>query len=246
MISGLLSPALNAQMIVGADVAAEATEYGEYDFAPASDPLEGLNRRVFWFNDRVFTYVLKPVSTVYVKVVPKPARTGLVNFYDNVRYPVRLVGSLLQGRIKRAGAETARFGVNTVAGLGGFLKISDSIPELAAVPNEDIGQAFGSWGIPHGPYVVIPLFGGSSLRDLLGRAGDTVVAPTGWDMINLGNRSWIEALDWQWETAITVTDNLSGLPEGIARYDELKASALDPYIAIRDGMRSYREREQAR
>ena len=221
-------------------------DYAEYDALRVNDPLQPVNRVVFKFNDFVYEKALWPVANGYEKVVPSPVRTGLVNFYDNIRYPVRLVGSLLQGKFKRAGRETGKFVVNSTAGLGGFIRQSDKIPELANVPREDMGQAFGAWGIGHGPYLVLPILGGVSSRDLVGRVGDTFASPLGWKYPEWGNREWTAELDWEWQLAITGTDVISSLPGGLRVYREMKSSALDPYVAVRDGTISYRNEQVAR
>ena len=112
-----------------------------------SDPLEPMNRAVFKFNNGLYDYVLRPISKGYVKVVPSPARTGIRNFFDNLRFPIRFVNSALQGKPGRAGLETEKFVVNTVAGVGGLFRVSDKIPSLASVPREDTGQTLGVWRI---------------------------------------------------------------------------------------------------
>jgi phospholipid-binding lipoprotein MlaA len=221
-------------------------ELDEYAPVRVSDPFEGWNRRVFAFNDWTYRRVLTPATQAYETVVPPPVNRSIGNFYDNVRYPVRLVNSLLQGKFSRADLETRKFVVNTVGGLGGFIRQSEKIPSLAQVPREDLGQTLGYWGVPHGPYVVVPIFGGFSLRDLGGRLGDTVVSPTGWEYIDLANREWVGELSWEWQTAITVTDTMSTLPEVLDLYGQMKEAAVDPYLSIRDATRRYRDAETAR
>ncbi|MEY4490132.1 MAG: hypothetical protein RIQ79_2640, partial [Verrucomicrobiota bacterium] len=100
--------------------------------------------------------------------------------------------------------------------------------------------------VPHGPYLVAPLLGGASLRDFAGRAGDTVLAPTGWHFINVANREWLDGLDLPWRATITGTDVMSGLPASLKLYDSFKQSAVDPYLSVRDATRRYRDRETAR
>lgn len=221
-------------------------DYDEYAPASISDPLEGFNRRVSAFNDWTYDHLLRPAIRGYEWVVRPPVNQAIGNFYDNVRYPVRLVNSLLQGKVRRAGLETAKFAVNTTAGLGGFIRQSDQVPALADVPAEDFGQTLGVWGVPHGPYLVLPILGGTSLRDLGGRAADTVTSPLGWQYIELGGREWTDELDWEWQTTITVTDTMSSLPSALEAYDQAKAGAVDPYTAVRDGLRRFRDAQTAR
>jgi phospholipid-binding lipoprotein MlaA len=221
-------------------------DYDDYAPVRVSDPLEGWNRRVFAFNDWTYTHVFTPATKAYETVVRPPVNRAIANFYDNVRYPVRLVNSLLQGKFSRADLETRKFVVNTLGGLGGFIRQSDNVPALAQVPREDLGQTLGVWGVPHGPYIVVPIFGGYSARDLVGRLGDTVVSPTGWEYIDLANREWVGELDWEWRTTITVTDTMSTLPGVLEIYGQMKEAAVDPYLSVRDATRRYRDAETAR
>jgi len=221
-------------------------DFDEYAPVQVYDPIEGFNRRVFAFNDWTYAYVLTPATKAYETVVRPPVNRAIGNFYDNIRYPVRLVNCLLQGKFSRADLETRKFVVNSIAGLGGFIRQSDRVPSLAAVPREDFGQTLGVWGVPHGPYVVVPIFGGLSVRDLGGRVADTFVSPTGWEYIDLANREWVGELDWEWQTAITVTDTMSTLPGVLELYAQMKKSAVDPYLAVRDATRRYRDAETKR
>jgi phospholipid-binding lipoprotein MlaA len=127
----------------------ELDDYGEPS-ANVSDPLEKLNRGTFWLNDKLYTFLFKPISKGYVKVIPSPVRTGLDNVFDNARFPIRLVSNTLQGKFKNAGKETGKFFLNSVGGLGGIFNLSKDVPELAEMPDEDCGQIFAKWGIPHG------------------------------------------------------------------------------------------------
>jgi phospholipid-binding lipoprotein MlaA len=130
--------------------------YGEYGVPQISDPFEPINRSIHKFNATTIKFVIRPVAQGYETVVPSPARRGLTSFFENLRYPVRLVSNLLQGDIQRSFQETEKFLINTTIGVGGFIKVSDRYPDLR-VPDEDIGQALGKWGIPRGPYIVVPV-----------------------------------------------------------------------------------------
>ena len=200
---------------------------------PVHDPFEKFNRAMFKFNDGAYTYVVRPVSRGYEKAVPRPVRSGISNFFDNIRFPVRFTSSVLQLKFARAGKETGKFLVNSTAGLAGFIRVHDEIPALADVPSEDVGQAFGVWGIKPGPYLVVPLFGPTSTRDLFGRTGDFFLTPTNWHMM--------ESVEWEARLGINALDGVSDFPHLLRNYDDFKAGALDPYIAVRDGYLNYRE-----
>lgn len=215
-------------------------EYAGFEGVPEEkvrDPLEGFNRAMFKFNDGLTTVVLRPLAKGYAYVVPRPVRTGVSNFFANVRFPVRFVGALLQGKLKRSVQETGKFLVNTTAGVGGLIRVSDHVPSLADVPVEDIGQTLGVWGIPAGPYLVIPVLGPSDLRDLVGSAGDYALYPGNWYSVGIVDHKYLsDGVNY----GLRATDGVNRLPKAVDAYDQMKADAVDPYIAMRNGYISYR------
>lgn len=148
--------------------------------APAGnpDPWEGFNRQVFRFNDTLDRYALKPVAKGYRKVTPRPLRSGITNFFRNLRMPVVMLNDLLQGKVRAAGHDVSSFVVNSTVGLAGLIDVSGR----AGIPrhDEDFGQTLGVWGVPGGPYVVLPFFGPSTVRDSGGLAVDMVSDPISW------------------------------------------------------------------
>ena len=208
----------------------------EYAVIEVYDPLEPVNRAVFKFNDGLYDYALRPISKGYTRVVPEPARHGIRNFFDNIRFPIRFVNSALQGKFGRAGLETQKFAVNTVAGLGGFIRISDDVPALAAIPREDTGQTLGVWRIGKGPYLVLPVFGPGTARDTAGIVGDYFLNPLNWNL-----RENIEWYTWEVETGVTTVGILNTLPDILNTYDAPRKNALDPYIAVRSAYIQYRD-----
>jgi phospholipid-binding lipoprotein MlaA len=143
-----------------------------------SDPLEGLNRGVQAFNDTADRWVLKPAAKGYRKVLPQTIRTGVGNFFQNLKYPVVIVNQFLQGKIGLGMSDTGRFLMNTTLGLGGLFDPAShaGMPEH----DEDFGQTFATWGIGRGPYIVIPLLGPSTVRDGVGSLLNFTVTPTGY------------------------------------------------------------------
>lgn len=127
------------------------------------DPLEPINRSVFQFNDAVDRAVLKPVATAYRDVMPSPVRTGVNNFFNNLQDAWSFVNSSLQLKGEAAGNSLVRFGVNTFLGLGGVLDVASEM--RIERHTEDFGQTLGHWGVGAGPYLVLPLFGPSTVRD---------------------------------------------------------------------------------
>jgi phospholipid-binding lipoprotein MlaA len=202
-----------------------------------TDPLERLNRTVFVFNDGLYTYALRPFAHGYAFIVPLPVRTGIKNFFDNVEYPVRFINCVLQGKLTRSAQETGKFVINSTAGVGGLIRVSDHISGLADVPAEDFGQTLAVWGFPSGPYLVIPVLGPSDFRDAVGLAGDFVMSPLNWHTIGLIHYEYIsDALG----IALGAVHYVNALPQSIKTYDEMKSAAVDPYIALRDAFLSYR------
>jgi phospholipid-binding lipoprotein MlaA len=129
------------------------------------DPLEPMNRKVSEFNEGVDAIVLKPAATAYRNGVPPLARTGVSNFFGNLGDAWNFVNSALQFKFQNAAENFMRLNVNTFFGLGGILDIASELN--IERHREDFGQTLGRWGVPAGPYIVLPLLGPSTLRDAL-------------------------------------------------------------------------------
>jgi len=137
------------------------------------DPYESFNRGMFAFNDKLDTYALKPVAEAYEKVLPSPIRTGVHNFFGNISDVWSTANQLLQGKFDNTARMTMRVMSNTIIGLGGLL---DPATEMGLErQSEDLGQTLGYWGVPPGPYLVLPLFGPSDVRDAVALPGDQYV-----------------------------------------------------------------------
>ncbi|MGQ0384597.1 MAG: MlaA family lipoprotein [Gammaproteobacteria bacterium] len=132
--------------------------------APApGDPLEGWNRGVHRVNDAIDRGVLKPVAKAYRRGVPQPVRAGIGNLLSHLAFPVTIANDLLQGKFVATAQDLGRFALNSTLGLGGLL---DPASEAGLPRNEeDFGQTLGRWGVPAGPYLMLPLLGPSTLRD---------------------------------------------------------------------------------
>lgn len=188
-----------------------------------SDPIEKFNRSIFKFNDVVDTNVMKPVAEGYRDVVPKPARVGVRNALRNLKSPQIIGNDLLQGNIVAACDGMTRFLTNTLLGLGGTIDVAGS--EGVAYKEEDFGQTLGVWGAGTGPYVVLPLFGPSSVRDTAGLAVDIYADPV---RIVLANTDH-DALSYT-RTAIAVVDKREELLGVLA---DLKKNSIDYYAATK-------------
>jgi phospholipid-binding lipoprotein MlaA len=139
------------------------------------DPWESWNRGVYKFNDAVDRGIVKPVTRTYVRVVPKPVRTGIHNFFANLDTPTTMVNDVLQGKFLAAGNDLGRFLLNSTFGLGGILDPATSAG--LARNDEDFGQTLGKWGVHAGPFVELPILGPSDLRDAPAKLVDTYSNP---------------------------------------------------------------------
>ena len=143
------------------------------------DPFQPFNRAIFTFNDAVDRVVFRPLAVGYRAVLPQPVRNGVNNFFNNLRAPTTLLNDILQGKPKRAQETIDRFLVNSTIGLLGFVDIATRLgfPEH----QEDYGQTLAVWGVPAGPYIVLPLLGPSTLRDAVGKVPEFYIADPLWD-----------------------------------------------------------------
>jgi phospholipid-binding lipoprotein MlaA len=224
--------------VVSASDASDDDDWGDTAEVKVHDPIEPVNRGVFWFNHQLYTYVAKPFSTAYKFAFPELVRKGIRNAYDNVRFPVRFVNHILQGRLDRTAQETGRFVVNSTVGVGGLMKPADKVPALADIPKADTGQTFAKWGIPHGPYLVFPVLGPTSCRDLVGTAGDTVLNPVSWLGFIFPGAGWT--------VGVSAPSGAHSVPDRMDTYDMATKDALDPYISARTGYVQYRNAQTAK
>ncbi len=144
----------------------------------ARDPWEGWNRSVQSFNDSLDDYVMKPVAKGYQAVAPEFVDRGVTNFFSNVDDIGVVANDLLQFKLAQTGMDTGRLLINSTAGLGGLVDVASSfdLPKH----NEDLDQTLGVWGVPSGPYLVIPLIGPSTPRGVVGLVGETAANPINW------------------------------------------------------------------
>ncbi len=129
-----------------------------------SDPLERTNRAIYDFNETLDAYVMRPVAETYVDYTPELVREGVTNFFTNLGYINVIFNELLQGKVKQGIADIGRFTINSTLGIGGFIDIASagSVPKH----DEDFGQTLGVWGVDEGAYLVLPVLGPSSARDM--------------------------------------------------------------------------------
>ncbi|CAG1022504.1 partial Intermembrane phospholipid transport system lipoprotein MlaA, partial [Patescibacteria group bacterium] len=141
----------------------------------SDDVFQGWNRGTQDFNDDVDKMVLKPVAKGYDAIMPEPIDEGVTNFFSNINDIGVTINDVLQFKMLQAGMDLSRFIINSSVGLGGMIDVA-SMVDLPK-HNEDFGQTLGYWGIPSGPYLVLPFVGPSSPRDLVGLIGDAALNP---------------------------------------------------------------------
>lgn len=195
------------------------------------DPLEGYNRAVYKFNDVTDKAIFKPAATVYTKVAPSPIRKGISNFFSNLGTIKTILNDLLQFKFAQAFQDSGRFIINSTFGIAGLIDVAsmDGIPKH----EEDFGQTLGYWGVPSGPYLVMPFIGPSSPRDLLGFTVDTVTTDPATYIHNKGNIR--ESNQYR------MTYFLSLRSELLNAGDLIDQASLDPYAFMRDAYMQRRE-----
>ncbi|HXX82284.1 MAG TPA: VacJ family lipoprotein [Thermodesulfovibrionales bacterium] len=212
----------------------EAPEEGEEEVPLIADPLAPINKAMYHVNDKLYFWLLKPVTQVYSHTMPEPFRVVFSNAFDNLWAPSRIVNNLLQLRFKAAGNEFIRFIFNTIAGIGGLGDVAT--PALGIKKQEaDFGQTLGHYGAGHGFYLVLPLFGPSSLRDGVGLAADRFMYPLSY--ISSSNLTFGEA------AGIFAGEKVNDASFHIGEYESFKESAIDPYVAMRDAFVQYRQKK---
>lgn len=198
-----------------------------------NDPIEPVNRAIFSFNQGLDAVILKPVASVYKQVLPQTLQDGIRNFLNNLRTPLILANNLLQGDIDGAHQTIARFTTNSTIGFGGF---GDPAGDLGVkYRSEDFGQTLGVWGMGEGPYLMLPIFGPSNPRDLIGLVVESVADP-----IDI----WADNTD---RDAIPVSRlllrGIDRRARNLKTIDELEKSSLDFYATVRSLYRQVRADE---
>jgi len=191
------------------------------------DPLEGFNRAVFSFNDTLDKVALKPVATAYRNWLPSFVQTGVNNFFGNLGDVWSSVNGFLQGNVADGTSDVMRVAVNSTLGLGGLLDISSEAG--LQKHNKDFGQTLGKWGVGSGPYLVLPLFGPSNIRD-------TAALP-----VDMYGDIWSYKYPVRWRNTGSVVRLIDKRANLLDAGDLLEGAALDKYEFVRDAYTQRRE-----
>ncbi|MDR6385807.1 MlaA family lipoprotein [Paraburkholderia caribensis] len=184
------------------------------------DPIEGFNRTVFTFNDTLDKYALKPVAKGYVFVTPQPVRDSVTNFFSNIGDVYIAANNLLQLKIADGVSDIMRIVINTIFGVGGLFDVAT----LAKLPkhDNDLGLTLGHYGVPAGPYLVLPLFGPSTVRDGVGMVGNYFINPL----------TYVQPDSVSWALyGLNVVNTRANL---LNASDVLEGAALDKYSFVRN------------
>ncbi len=202
------------------------------DYKATNDPFEPTNRVIYTVNDGLLTYVLIPVARGYNYVFPQPVRTGIHNVLNNLGAPTQFANDVLETKPRRAGDTFVRFIINSTVGIGGVLDVAKHVgyPDHSA----EGATTLALWGIPAGPYLYLPLFGPSGVRDGIGRGVDEAVNPLTYPTFN-----GIHHLN-DISTGLAAVD---GVAPHIEELRKLKEDVLDPYATQRSVYRQLRQND---
>ncbi len=191
-----------------------------------NDPLEPMNRAIFGFNEIVDDNIFEPVAKTYKYITPDPIETGVSNFFSNVGEVSTIANDVFQFKFKQAGYDFLRFSINTTIGVFGIFDVASSMG--LEKNKEDFGQTLGYWGLPQGPYLVLPFFGSSSFRDAPGLYADRQISP-------------IEQLHNKEELALDTLNVIDKRAKLLRATQILDTAAKDKYIFIRESYLQKRE-----
>jgi phospholipid-binding lipoprotein MlaA len=207
-------------------------------FEEANDPLEPMNRQIFAANDKFDQLLLRPVGQAYRSAIPEGVRKMLRNLLNNLDEPVVIANNTLQGEFGRAGRSFVRLGFNSVFGIAGLFDICS---EFGLKPEKgDFGQTLYAWGAPEGPYLILPIFGPSTPRDVTGLVADAYIDPFRRVVANPDpDGSFLRSPD----TVRTAADGIDRRAGAIDELDEVRKNSLDYYAQLRSLWRQNRAKE---
>lgn len=188
------------------------------------DPLEGINRGIYKFNDVTDKAIFKPVATAYKAVAPAPVRTGVNNFFSNLGMLTTTLNDLLQFKFAYAFTDAGRFVINSTFGLAGFIDLASK--DKIEKRKEDFGQTLGYWGVGSGAYLVLPFLGPSSLRDATGLIVDSATSDPITYTRNIG--------EIRLNNQLRAAQFIDKRTELLVVNDLIDEASLDPYAFMRD------------
>lgn len=232
----LIAVSMVALLGLSACSSVPVTKADQAEARRVNDPIEPLNRAIFDVNDFLDRLLIRPLAELYRFWTPSYLRERVANILKNMGEPVVLANNLLQGEMRSAGTTFSRFLINTTAGLGGMYEVASGYGFERQ--NGDFGQTLHAWGAGEGPYIVLPLFGPSNVRDAIGLGVDTVMSP--WKYV-------VKYGDTTIEDTFTIADMtataLSRREQNIEGMDALREGSIDFYAQMRSVYRQYRAKK---
>jgi len=225
----------NGSPLVSSDLGPPLPNGPEANEQEPSDPFEPINTRVLTFNEKTDEWFVRPVVSGYSKVVPPPARDGIGRVFSNAAVIPRFANALFQFRLKQAETEAMRFGINSTLGLGGWYDRADEWFGLKQEDN-DFGLTLAKYGVGEGPYLMLPILGPSSVRDVIGMAADGLMDPI--DYVAPGS-----AVYYRYAAKALQAINARTQNRGLFEY--LDTYSIDKYGAIQDAYLQRREKQEA-
>lgn len=210
-----------------------ATQHEETEHAPPYDPWEPFNQGMFTFNLRLDEYALRPVATGYARLLPNAARQSVGRFFKNLGVVERFANNLFQGKFPGAGQEVGRFVLNTTLGGVGLFDVADMWFDMKESP-EDFGQTLAVYGVSSGPYLVLPFYGPSTVRDTVGLAVDSAMNPMNYFL------STVQVVAIR--GGLTVGNAINYRSLNLQLFEDVDRYAVDLYGAVQDGYLQRREK----
>lgn len=205
----------------------------------ANDPFEPMNRTIFEINQGLDAALFRPLAIAYRKVFPDDVRDGMRNVTRNLNTPQNFIHDVLQGEPERAADSAARFAVNSLAGAGGALDVmameTGTEGEVIPYHDEDLGQTLAVWGFEEGPYLMLPLFGPSNVRDTVGRVGDIFLDPFRYVIP--------DDIELAFGLSRRLASGIDARSRNIESLDEIERTSIDFYVTIRSLYRQFRAAE---
>ena len=218
-------PLMRISMLIASLLLTGCSSINLSSYTKQKDPFESFNRKVYNFNDALDRSVVKPVAQGYSKVMPGPAKTMVNNFFSNLDDVIVTFNDILQFKFRQAASDGARVIFNSTFGLLGLINVTDRLEKH----NEDFGQTLGYWGVPSGPYIVLPFLGPSSIRDGTGRYMDSFASV-------ISNTKDVPVRNSTW--AMEGVNTRAGLLEQEKVLDD---AIIDRYSFLRDAYLMHRQ-----
>ena len=195
---------------------------------PVKDCFESLNRATFALNQGLDNLIFEPVAKAY-RVLPSPIRTGTSNALDNLSSLITIPNNILQGEFKKAGINTGRFAINTTIGILGVFDVAERM-KFPEYDKEDYGQTFGAWGVGAGCYLVLPVLGPSTVRDVTGSLVNVLGGDPWYSISTSGNNNYLSDNDYMLTKVIGGIDFRA---KNIDSFENLETNSIDFYASVR-------------